>query len=180
MKGIILSEFVEFLESSLGPDQAQIVIDKSGVGSGGAYSRVGHYDYQELIQLLTHAAAESEIEASELVNKFSQHLFMVFRRDYSVFFEGVDSAAQMLSQIDNHIHVEVKKLYPDAELPKFEYTNTGESLVLDYRSPRPLAAVAKALVMACIQYFGDKEKLVSSEISEDQCSAKFVIAVSSN
>ncbi len=177
MKGIILSEFVEFLESSLGPDQAQIVIDKSGVSSGGAYSRVGHYDYQELIQLLTHAAAESETEASELIEKFSQHLFMVFKRDYSVFFDGVESAAQMLSQIDDHIHVEVKKLYPDAELPKFEYVNTGDNLILDYSSPRPLAAVAQALVMACIQYFGNREKLVSSEISDDQCSAKFVIQI---
>lgn len=177
MKGIILSEFVEFLEISLGPDKAQIVINKAGVDSGGAYSRVGQYDYQELIQLLTQAAAETEIEASELVNQFSHHLFMVFKRDYNLFFEGVDSAAQMLTQIDNHIHVEVKKLYPDAELPKFEYVKTGNHLVLDYSSPRPLAAVAHALVMACIKYFGDRETLVSSEVADDQCSAKFVIEI---
>ena len=52
MKGIVLSEFVEFLEESLGPDQAQTIIEKSGVQSQGAYSRVGQYDYQELIQFL--------------------------------------------------------------------------------------------------------------------------------
>ena len=175
MKGIILSEFVEFLEESLGPDQAQTIIEKSGVQSQGAYSRVGQYDYQELIQLLTQAVTETNMEAGELVQPFADHLFTVFHRDYNVFFEGAESAAHMLTQIDDHIHVEVKKLYPDAELPKFEYSQEGDKLVLNYQSPRPLAAVAQALVGACLKFFGDKESLVSSQIAEDQCSAEFVI-----
>ncbi|GGZ99752.1 guanylate cyclase [Arenicella chitinivorans] len=175
MKGIILSEFVEFLEDTVGPEQAQAIIDNSGVSSGGAYSRVGQYDYQELIQLLTQAVTDTEHETSFLLQAFSDHLFGVFKRDYQVFFDGVSSAAQMLSQIDNHIHVEVKKLYPDAELPKFEYQTDGKQFTLDYQSPRPLAAVAQALVNACIKYFGNREELVSCEIAEDQCAAKFVI-----
>ena len=102
MKGIILSEFVEFLEESLGPDQAQTIIEKSGVQSQGAYSRVGQYDYQELIQLLTQAVAETNMEAGDLVQPFADHLFTVFHRDYNVFFEGAESAAHMLTQIDDH------------------------------------------------------------------------------
>jgi len=177
MKGIILSEFIEFLETSLGPDRAQMVINNSQVESGGAYSRVGQYDYQELIQLLTQAAGDTQTDAASLLDQFSDHLFKVFARDYSVFFEGVESAAHMLTQIDNHIHVEVKKLYPDAELPKFEYANVDGKLTLDYHSPRPLAGVAHALVQACIKYFGNNESLLSSDIAEDQCSASFVIKV---
>jgi len=175
MKGIILSEFVEFLELTLGDERAQKIIDASGVESTGAYSRVGLYDYQELIQLLTQTVTETETEASILLEGFSDHLFKMFKRDYSLFFEGTTSAAEMLTQIDNHIHVEVQKLYPDAELPKFEYSHTGNELTLNYRSPRPLAAVAHALVAACLKFFGDKEKLVSSTSSEDQKSATFVI-----
>ncbi len=178
MKGIILSEFVEFLEETVGPDHAQAIIDNSGVSSGGAYSRVGRYDYQELIQLLTQAVTDTEHDAAFLLQSFSDHLFSVFKRDYQVFFEGVSSAAEMLSQIDNHIHVEVKKLYPDAELPKFEYRSDGQQFTLDYKSPRPLAAVAHALVNACIKYFGNRETLVSYNIADDQCAAKFVIQLS--
>jgi len=81
----------------------------------------------------------------------------------------------MLTQIDNHIHVEVQKLYPDAELPKFTYTRSDQQLQLDYVSPRPLAAVAQALVGACIKYFGKQETLVSSTIAKNQKSASFVI-----
>lgn len=175
MKGIILSEFVEFIEENLGEDSAQYIIDSSGVKSGGAYSRVGLYDYQELLALLTQTVEHTSETAETLLQRFSDHLFMVFKRDYSGFFEGVGSAAEMLTQIDNHIHVEVKKLYPDAELPRFEYKKEGAHLILTYESPRPLAGVAKALVSACLKFFGDNEALLNSDISDDQHSATFVI-----
>ena len=175
MKGIILSEFVEYIEQQLGEATAQNIIDKSDVKSEGAYSRVGMYDYEELIALLNQAVIETQTEANVLLEGFSNHLFVVFKRDYSVFFEGVASAAEMLSQIDNHIHVEVKKLYPDAELPVFDYVREGTKMTLNYSSPRPLASVARSLLGACLKYFGDEETLVSAEIAPDKKSASFEI-----
>jgi len=175
VKGIILSEFVEFIEQELGEDTAQKIINDSQVESMGAYSRVGLYDYQELIQLLTQAVTETETDASILLELFSDHLFSVFKRDYSLFFEGVGSAVEMLKQIDDHIHVEVQKLYPDAELPSFDFTQEGSILTLNYVSPRPLAAVAHALVGACLKFFGDNEVLLESTISDDHKSAQFKV-----
>ncbi|RBP51425.1 heme NO-binding domain-containing protein [Arenicella xantha] len=175
MKGIILSEFVEFLEQHAGEDAAQQIIDQCQLASDGAYSRVGLYDYHELIQLLTESVSETGASAEEMLDGFSNHLFAVFKRDYGVFFEGIGNAAQMLMQIDNHIHVEVEKLYPDAELPRFDYRQDGANLILNYQSPRPLALVAKALVSACLKYFGDQEVLTAYTLSEDLKSAEFVI-----
>ena len=175
MKGIILSEFVEFIEQELGEGTAQKIINDSGVKSDGAYSRVGLYDHQELIQLLTQAVAETEIEASVLLERFSDHLLSMFKRDYSLFFDGVGTAAEMLKQIDHHIHVEVQKLYPDAELPTFSYTQNGSILTLIYQSPRPLALVAHSLVGACLKFFGGNEELLTSDIAKDQKSARCTI-----
>ena len=175
MKGIILSEFIEFIEQELGEDTAQKIINDSHVESQGAYSRVGLYNYHELIQLLTQAVTETEVQANILLEGFAEHLFGVFKRDYSLFFDGVESAAAMLKQIDDHIHVEVQKLYPDAELPSFSYTQNDSLLTLNYTSPRPLAAVARALVGACLKFFGDNERLISSDIADDQKSAQFKI-----
>ncbi|MFT5571531.1 MAG: hypothetical protein ACI9FR_000448 [Cryomorphaceae bacterium] len=177
MKGIILTEFIEYIEQRLGDDTTQCIIDDSKLKSGGVYTRVGLYDYQDLIQLLTQTVSETKVEAGALLEGFSDHLFGVFKRDYSVFFDDVGSAAEMLSQIDNHIHVEVQKLYPDAELPSFDFQDMGEFVVLNYKSPRPLAAVARSLVGACLKYFGDQEELVESKIAEDQKSASFTIQV---
>lgn len=175
MKGIILSEFVEFLEVTLGEDRAHKIIDSSGVKSVGAYSRVGLYEYQELIKLLTQAVSETCTEADVLVEGFSDHLFKTFKRDASVFFEGVSSAAEMLTQIDNHIHIGVQKLYPDTEWPSFECTRSGNQMTPNYGSSRPFSAVTQAFLGACLKFFGDKERLISSHSSNDQKSAIFVI-----
>ena len=180
MKGIILAEFIEYIELELGELAAQKIIDNSNLASEGAYSRVGLYDYQELISLLTNAASESQQEAETLLDGFSNHLFLMFKKDYSMFFKDVDNAAHMLMQIDNHIHVEVKKLYPDAELPSFEYKLNDNELSLYYSSPRPLALVAHALVKACLHFFGDREKLIETTFSEDHKAAVFKINTSTS
>lgn len=176
MKGILFCEFVEYLEAEFGEDQAQDIIEKSKLESEGAFSRVGFYDYQELISLLTMTAHETDNEATDLLQGYANHLFGVFKRDYGVFFKGKSSAVEMLKTVDDHIHVEVKKLYPDAELPSFAFEEQGEKIKLKYHSPRPLASVAYALVNACLHSFGDTQKLLSYEISEDQKSAYFEIA----
>ena len=175
MKGILFCEFIEYLEETVGDDTAQEIIDETELASDGAYSRVGQYDYQELIALLTTTASRTHSDAGDLLQEFADHLFGVFKRDYSVFFENTENAADMLKTIDDHIHVEVKKLYPDAELPKFDYQEKQGELHLNYQSPRPLAGVAYALVNACLKYYDNDDYLLRYEIAEDQKSASFVI-----
>ena len=153
MKGLLFCEFIEFLENQVGEEEAQEIVESAELASEGAYSRVGFYDYQELIQLLVKTASFTEKDASVLLQGFAEHLFDVFHRDYDAFFAVSNSAAEMLKTIDDHIHVEVKKLYPDAELPKFDYEEIDDELHLHYRSPRPLAAVAHSLVLACLKFY---------------------------
>lgn len=175
MKGILLAEFVEYIEIKLGADTAQKIIDDADLESKGAYSRVGFYDYQELLKLLTQTATETNQDAEQLLSGFSFHVFEMLKRDYGGFFEGVDEAAQMLTKVDDHIHVEVKKLYPDAELPKFTYTETGSLLTLNYSSPRPMALVAKGMLEGCLMFYEGREKLIDYKIADDQKSATFII-----
>ena len=45
----------------------------------------------------------------------------------------------MLSSIENHIHIEVRKIYPDAELPEFTVEEkTENSLIMIYKSNRAM------------------------------------------
>ena len=71
------------------------------------------------------------------------------------FFSGVDSAFTFLASIDGHIHVEVRKLYPDAELPRFECRMLGPSqMEMIYTSSRPFADLAEGLIVGCAKHFG--------------------------
>ena len=175
MKGILFVEFIEFLEEHTDENTAQQIINQAELESQGGFSRVGLYDYQELIKLLVSAAERLDRPVNELLDGYSEHLMSMFNRDYPEFFEGATCAADILKNLDSHIHVQVQKLYPDAELPRFDYEIINEQIHLSYHSPRPLANVAKSLTIACIKHFATGEKIISSEISEDETRAKFVI-----
>jgi Haem-NO-binding len=51
------------------------------------------------------------------LRSFGKHLFGRFVCNYPQFFGGINSALTFLANIEGYIHVEVRKLYPDAELP---------------------------------------------------------------
>jgi len=175
MKGILLSEFIEYLETRFGEIETQQIIENADLPSNGSYSRVGMYGYQELIKLLSDAASSTGKDSEIILNEYTDHLFAVFQKDYSTFFQDAKNAIDMLKTIDDHIHIEVKKLYPDAELPEFSYKEANDKLYLYYVSPRPLATVANALINACLKHFGNQEQLLKAELASDHKSATFII-----
>ena len=175
MKGILFVEFIDFLEMHTDLGTAQEIINQAELDSLGAYSRVGLYDYQELIKLLVSAADRLQRPADELLEGYTEHLMSMFHREYPEFFKGATCAADILKNLDSHIHVQVQKLYPDAELPSFDYQVIDGEIHLEYNSPRPLASVAYSLTSACIKHFATGEKIIDSRIAEDGKSAKFII-----
>ncbi|MFT5137933.1 MAG: hypothetical protein ACI9XU_000211 [Arenicella sp.] len=175
MKGILFVEFIDFLEMHTDVGTAQEIINQAELDSLGAYSRVGLYDYQELIKLLVSAANRLDLSADELLDGYAEHLMSMFNREYPEFFDGATCAGDILKNLESHIHVQVQKLYPDAELPSFDYQVIDGRIHLKYKSPRPLAAVALSLTTACIKHFATGEKIISSQIAEDGKSARFII-----
>jgi hypothetical protein len=79
-----------------------------------------------------------------------------------------------IGQIDNHIHVEVRKLYPDAELPRIDTSRSDGEMELLYSSRRPLADFAHGLLEGCISHFGSSVDLQREDLSpESGHSTKF-------
>lgn len=63
---------------------------------------------------------------------------------------------EFLPQVDGYVHLEVRKLYPDAELPSFSCTTPEPgTMVMTYRSKTNLPDLAEGLILGCIDHFGD-------------------------
>lgn len=166
MKGMIFTEFLDMVEGSFGLQVKDRVIAAAGGAHGGAYTAVGRYDHSEMVAMARELSAITGLPLKALMIAFGEHAFGVFVQNYSHFFKGTDNAMGFLSSIESYIHVEVRKLYPDAELPSFSYppAAAGE-LVMEYRSPRPMASFAEGLVRATIKYYGTPLKLAVEDIS---------------
>ncbi len=176
MKGIVFTELIEMVEKDLGIDIADRMITGAKTSNNGAYTSVGTYDHGELIRMVISLAEETGIGVPNLVRAFGRHLFTRFQALYPHFFQGVDSATQFLPMIETYIHVEVRKLYPDAELPTFTSEFENDSLHFTYTSTRPFADLAEGLVLACVDHFGDEVTVVRTDLgSMNGTQALFVL-----
>jgi len=177
MKGIVFTEFFEMVEEKFSPAVADAMIEACDLPSGGIYTAVGTYDHEEMVQLVVQLSAATGIAVPDLLRAFGQHLFGRFFAFYPQFFDGVTSSFDFLESIENHIHVEVRKLYPDAELPSFDCdTSAPDRLSLIYRSKRPFADFAEGLIRGCIAHFGEPIDMVREDLSGGRgTSARFVL-----
>jgi hypothetical protein len=92
--------------------------------------------------------------APDILERFGRHLCLRFVELYPAFFRNKACLFDFLVSVHDNIHVEVKKLYPDAEFPTFfTHARTGSRLELDYRSCRPLAALAEGLILGAADHF---------------------------
>jgi len=120
MKGIVFTEFLEMIERDFGYEIVDQILNDNQLESGGAYTSVGTYNHAEMIQLLSSLSKVTSQDVSTLLEYFGNYMFVTFRKGFPAFFDDCEHGFEFLESIDNHIHVEVKKLYPDAMLPRFE------------------------------------------------------------
>ena len=174
MKGVIFTKFIEMVDGHFSPEMTEQIIEDAQPPSGGAYTAVGVYDHSEILGLVTALSQRTGAEAGDLVRAFGHYLFRALGDVHPEYIEGVGSSFDMLEKVHDHIHVEVRKLYPDAELPSVICERRDDNtLVVNYSSPRPFAAVAEGLIAGCIDFFGDPVTVKRTQASDDGCSAVF-------
>ena len=177
MKGVVFTEFIEMVEDRFGLELADRIIEMSELASGGAYTSVGTYDHGEIIALLTRLSEETKLPAQDLLKAFGHYLFGRFVHGYPQLFESMDDAIHFLSQLEGIVHVEVRKLYPDAELPRFEHRLLEpRGLEILYSSPRPFGDLAEGLIRGCIEHFGNSLQVTREEVpSANETKIRFTV-----
>jgi len=168
VKGIVFSEFIEMVETDFSPEIADEIIVTADLASGGMYTSVGTYDHGEMLELVARLSEKTNTPIAVLVQAFGRHLFGRFVALYPAFFEGVNGTFDFLSRIEDHVHVEVRKLYPDAELPTFETKQVdADTLEMVYRSRRPFADLAAGLINGCVSHYGEDISVTQTDLSEE-------------
>lgn len=176
MKGIVFTEFLELVESNFGLEVVDEIIEKSDLPSQGAYTSIGTYAFSEMLSLITNLSEKTNMSVDELLHVYGLHFFSVIERDYPGILKTYSGPMDLLSSVESHIHVEVRKIYPDAELPRFEIQDrTDSSLTLIYYSSRSMYAFARGLMEKAFEHYGKKANISYTKLKEDGSEVKFVI-----
>lgn len=178
MKGIIFSELLELVEDRFGLEMVDDIIEASDLPSGGAYTAVGTYDFSEMLQLLTQLSQRTGLDLGTLQKVFAEHFFQVIKRDYATFLHMYKDPISMLSSIENHIHVEVRKIYPDAQLPTFLIKEkTDNTLEMIYSSSRAMYSFGLGLMEQTFKYFNREASIKMELLKDDGTEVKFEISM---
>ncbi len=159
MKGIVFNELIQLIESIIGEVQTEHLLEDADLNSGGSYTSVGTYDHKEALSIVQKFSKLTQSNTDQLLISFGRHLGKVFVVKYPDFYKH-KNVFFFLQSLDSYIHVSVKKLYPDAELPSFNFEMINDKeMLLTYQSVRPFAPLAQGLILETISYFGQKESL---------------------
>lgn len=176
MKGIVFTEFLEMVEDKFGILTLDRIVEEEKLASGGAYTSVGTYKHDEMVLLVTNLSNEVNIPVADLLEVYGKHFFGVLYTSYPTFFKNVTDAFDFLGSIENYIHVEVLKLYPDAELPSFDIKRPNKNtLTMVYKSERKLAAFAKGLIEGAVTHFGETISIEMNPLKEDNSEVQFTL-----
>jgi hypothetical protein len=78
--------------------------------------------------------------------------------------------------VHEHVHKEVLKLYPDAELPSFATERDGDStLIMHYKSSGKMGDFAYGLIVGCLKHFGEEATISAETIDEEGSNVVFTI-----
>lgn len=169
MKGIIFTELMEMIEAGHGLEVADKMLSHPKLSTNGVYIATGTYPVEDLEILLGILQETLGADRDTLLKVFSGHLFQTFEKKYASLLASYTDTFGLLKMIEGHIHVEVKKLYPDAELPEFEVeSETNEQLVLIYTSNRHMEALAEGLMEAAAKHFQETFDIQKEKIGADR------------
>jgi hypothetical protein len=176
MKGIVFTEFLDLVEEKFGIEMVDKIIHQSVLKSGGVYTSIGTYSFSEMLELLQNLSSNTGVSIDSLLLIYGEHFFSVIENSYPGVLATYKDPIDMISSIEDHIHVEVRKIYPDAELPTFIIEEVKEnSLIIIYKSSRAMHHFGLGLMNKTFEYFNSSAEIVLEKIKEDGTEVRFII-----
>lgn len=156
MKGIIFNLFEDVVRRAYGDDAWDDLLEAARVD--GIYTSVGSYPDSDLLKLVAAMGSARELDDDAVLRWFGRQAVPTLAERYPHFFAPYGSLRAFLLALNDIIHPEVRKIYPGAEVPQFDYLNLSSQreLRMSYRSKRRLCALAEGLISGSAEMYGQK------------------------
>lgn len=176
MKGMIFTKFLEMVEDKWDLEMLDDIITKANDPIDGAYNAVDTYDHKYLVNLVVELHKKTDIPIPDLLQVYGEHLFGELASGYPELIKGMNSTFDMMENIENVIHTEVRKLYPDANPPRFDSNMVSDAeMKLVYHSHRSMADVAVGLIKGCAGHFNENIEVEITEVADNGQRVEFKI-----
>ena len=175
MKGIIFTNFTDFISDSFGLVAWQNILDDTALDEDGCYVGTMTYPDNEFMALFVSACTHCQRDPVEMQLEFGRWLFPILLAKSPAEVKLIDNLKEFLFSIDTVIHVEVKKLDPEAQTPSLHCTQIdANTICLDYLSSRGMGYLAQGLIEGAATHFKETTQV---EVTPSDSPEKFKITV---
>lgn len=177
MKGSIFKHFEDFVTDNWGIETYEEILSGLDLQTEGPFLGPGNYPDEDLLAIVGATIQKLGIPLPKALRVFGNYLFEKLAGDAPQFLEGTTDLKQFLLTVDQVIHVEVKKLFPEAYLPRLHYEDTGaDALTVHYQSKRQFCQLFAGLVEGAAQRFGTPiawDESACTHTGAEQCTFHF-------
>jgi len=157
MQGSIYTTFSEMVIEKMGMEVWNDLLVKVNPSSKGVYTKGMQYNDSEIMSYVTELSKITKVDIPTLVRTFGGYLFIHLFNNSPADLSHIDNLKDFLISIDSVIHKEVKRVYPQAYLPTFEYSdNPDGNLVIFYQSKRKLCHLSEGLILSAAEHFKER------------------------
>lgn len=166
MKGIIFNLLADAVSDEHGPAMWDDLI--ADAGASGVYTSLGSYPDAELEGLVLAAAARLRVPAPDVLRWFGRAAMPRLATTYPDFFTTPPDLRGFILSLNQIIHAEVRKLYPGAICPHFDFGDRRDgALEMVYRSPRRLCGLIEGFVAGAAAHYGEAAHLTHEQCMHD-------------
>ncbi len=171
MKGIIFNLLEACVSREHGADAWDGLLGATGLD--GVYTSLGNYPDDDLSVLMTAASEALAVTPGDVERWFGRAAIPLLADRYPELFEPHESTRGFVLTLNEMHQAEVRKLYPGAVVPEFDFVPGVEgSLVMGYHSARQLCAFAEGLLEGAAHHYGERvaiEQPVCMLRGDEQC-----------
>ncbi len=171
MKGVVFNLLEDVVTSHHGADTWDMLLDQADVA--GAYTSLGNYPDLHMHKLVMAAANALAITPNEVLRWFGHEAMPLLAQRYPNFFTAHSSTRPFLESLNSIIHPEVRKIYPGADVPVFDFQEADDgALLMGYHSARKLCALAQGFAEGAATHYGEKlafKHLACMSHGDDKC-----------
>lgn len=154
MKGIIFNIAEQFISTKYGDETLENILEDCKLITTDPFVGPGTYPDSDLIEIVRIASAKVELNPEEFLKRLGHFTFGKLAERHPYFVSNYKHPKQFLLTVDNVIHVEVKKLYNETQLPTFQYSEPSEKeLVITYYSKRKMYTLMEGLISGVADHF---------------------------
>lgn len=156
MKGEMFNLLEEFVVAGWGRSHFEEIYAeaKKDLSSPGPFIGPGTYPDTDFMALVSSAVRRLQVPLGPAVRALGKFAFPHLAAKLPDHMAKFKHPKEFLKTVDRVVHVEVRKLYRDAETPRFSYREPAQDrLIMVYHSRRKLYDLVEGLLEGTAEYF---------------------------